>query len=161
MLLVCQRRGTVQLGSSNAGLLPKPERLQSVNQHAGRQDQVSKCDNIALTHKIPKCASRYNTTTVKYRNCTTLKQYNITTVKHNCTTLILYIIVQTALLFGLAPIAGWKMYPKVGQVKKILEEKGDQRRIIQVLDGIGPVDNRPSTNKLHHFVQKKKKKRDM
>ena len=25
------------------------------------------------------------------------------------------------------------------------------------LDGVGPVDNRPSTNKLHHFVQKKKK----
>ena len=26
------------------------------------------------------------------------------------------------------------------------------------LDGIGPVNNRPSTNKLHYFVQKKKKK---
>ena len=25
------------------------------------------------------------------------------------------------------------------------------------LDGVGPVDHRPSTNKLHHFVQKKKK----
>ena len=25
------------------------------------------------------------------------------------------------------------------------------------LDGVGPVDNRPSTDKLHHFVQKKKK----
>ena len=24
------------------------------------------------------------------------------------------------------------------------------------LDGVGPIDNRPSTNKLHHFVQKKK-----
>ena len=24
------------------------------------------------------------------------------------------------------------------------------------LDGVGPVDNRSSTNKLHHFVQKKK-----
>ena len=24
-------------------------------------------------------------------------------------------------------------------------------------DGVGPVDNTPSTNKLHHFVQKKKK----
>ena len=23
------------------------------------------------------------------------------------------------------------------------------------LDGVGPVDNRPSTDKLHHFVQKK------
>ena len=26
------------------------------------------------------------------------------------------------------------------------------------LDGVGPVNNRPSTDKLHHFVQKKKKK---
>ena len=25
------------------------------------------------------------------------------------------------------------------------------------LDGVGPVDNRPSTDKRHHFVQKKKK----
>ena len=27
------------------------------------------------------------------------------------------------------------------------------------LDGVGPVDNRPSTNKLYYFVQKKKKKK--
>ena len=27
------------------------------------------------------------------------------------------------------------------------------------LDGVGPVDNRPSSDKLHHFVQKKKKKK--
>ena len=27
---------------------------------------------------------------------------------------------------------------------------------ISKLDGVGPVDNRPSTNKLHHFVPKKK-----
>ena len=25
------------------------------------------------------------------------------------------------------------------------------------LDGVGPVDNRPSTDKLHHFVQQQKK----
>ena len=30
---------------------------------------------------------------------------------------------------------------------------------VKKLDGVGPVDNRPSTNKLHHFVQKKKKKK--
>ena len=29
----------------------------------------------------------------------------------------------------------------------------------QKLDGVGPVDKRPSTNKLHHFVQKEKKKK--
>ena len=28
------------------------------------------------------------------------------------------------------------------------------------LDGVGPVDNRPSTDKLHHSVQKKKKKKN-
>ena len=39
---------------------------------------------------------------------------------------------DSALLFGLAPIAGLKIYPKVGQVNKFLEEKGDQRRNIQV-----------------------------
>ena len=27
---------------------------------------------------------------------------------------------------------------------------------VNKLDGIGPIDNRPSTDKLHHFVQKKK-----
>ena len=27
------------------------------------------------------------------------------------------------------------------------------------LDGLGPVDNRPSTDKLHHFVRKKKKRK--
>ena len=27
------------------------------------------------------------------------------------------------------------------------------------LDGVGPIDNRPSTDKLHHFVQKKRRKR--
>ena len=27
------------------------------------------------------------------------------------------------------------------------------------LDGVGPVDNRPSTDKFHHFVQKKKERK--
>ena len=27
------------------------------------------------------------------------------------------------------------------------------------LDGVGPVDNRPSLDKLHHFVKKKKEKK--
>ena len=30
------------------------------------------------------------------------------------------------------------------------------KRRAKKLDGVGPVDNRPSTDKLHHFVQKKK-----
>ena len=32
---------------------------------------------------------------------------------------------------------------------------------INKLDGVGPVYNRPSTDKLHHFVKKKKLKNDM
>ena len=36
-----------------------------------------------------------------------------------------------------------------------------RRRSAVKLDGVGPVDNRPSTDKLHHFVQKKKKKNYM
>ena len=31
--------------------------------------------------------------------------------------------------------------------------------IIFKLDGVGPVDNRPSTVKLHHFVRKRKEKK--
>ena len=30
--------------------------------------------------------------------------------------------------------------------------------IVGKLDGVGPVDNRPSTDKLYHFVKKTKKK---
>ena len=30
----------------------------------------------------------------------------------------------------------------------------------QNLDGVGPLDNRPSTNKLLHFVQKKREKEE-
>ena len=29
------------------------------------------------------------------------------------------------------------------------------------LDGVVPVDNRPSTNKLHHFIKKEKKKKNV
>ena len=37
----------------------------------------------------------------------------------------------------------------------VLEVKESQKK----LDGVGPVDNRPSTDKLQHFVRKKKKKK--
>ena len=43
-------------------------------------------------------------------------------------------------LFGCLPINSWSSSPHLYAGK---------------LDGVGPVDNRPSTNKLHHFVQKK------
>ena len=35
---------------------------------------------------------------------------------------------------------------------KLVHKKDDS---LKKLDGVGPVDNRPSTEKLHHFVQKK------
>ena len=31
---------------------------------------------------------------------------------------------------------------------------------VKKLDGVGPVDNRPSTDKLHHVFQKKRKKEE-
>ena len=34
-------------------------------------------------------------------------------------------------------------------------------KTLDELDGVGPVDNRPSTDKLHHFVPKKKKRKNM
>ena len=44
----------------------------------------------------------------------------------------------------------WKVLTKVSWQMGGAEEK---------LDGVGPVDNRPSTDKLHHFVRKKKNKK--
>ena len=35
----------------------------------------------------------------------------------------------------------------------------DNNKTINKLDRVGPVDNRPSTDELHHFVQKEKKKK--
>ena len=31
-----------------------------------------------------------------------------------------------------------------------------RKEVDRKLDGVGPVDNRPSTDKLHHFVRRKK-----
>ena len=33
---------------------------------------------------------------------------------------------------------------------------GKKEKTIKKLDGVGPVDNRPSTDKPHHFFRKKK-----
>ena len=43
----------------------------------------------------------------------------------------------------------------------LLADPGEARgcstnSLVIKLDGVGPVDNRPSTDKLHHFVNKKK-----
>ena len=44
--------------------------------------------------------------------------------------------------------------------RKEQEDKRETKFDIMVkLDGVGPVDNRPSTDKLHHFVRKKKIKK--
>ena len=34
-------------------------------------------------------------------------------------------------------------------------------QIVKKLDGVGPVDNRPSTEKLHHFVRKKEEEKKL
>ena len=36
---------------------------------------------------------------------------------------------------------------------------GTNKQTHKQLDRVGPVDNRPSTNKLHHFVRKRKEKK--
>ena len=38
----------------------------------------------------------------------------------------------------------------------IVKLKNEKFSDLRKLDGVGPVNNRPSTDKLHHFVQKKK-----
>ena len=42
------------------------------------------------------------------------------------------------------------------KVKSVSECDGSSNN---KLDGVGPVDNRPSTDKLHHFVQKKEEEK--
>ena len=38
------------------------------------------------------------------------------------------------------------------------KKKSGKACFLKKLDGVGPVDKRPSTNKLHHIVKKKRKK---
>ena len=50
------------------------------------------------------------------------------------------------------------------RITDLMSDRGDCRTALATpgllkLDGVGPVDNRPSTDYLHHFVQKEKKKR--
>ena len=47
------------------------------------------------------------------------------------------------------------LLPRVVQIVKNCRKFGWV--LVNKLDGVGPVDNRPSTHKLHHFVKKKKK----
>ena len=59
---------------------------------------------------------------------------------------------------------GWDEYSNLKPVKHlfwswIYRNKAisgyKKNLVVQIkLDGVGPVDNRPSTDKLHHFVQK-------
>ena len=39
------------------------------------------------------------------------------------------------------------------------EEREGKDQVENKLDGVGPVDNRPSPDKLHHFVKKNKKQK--
>ena len=48
-----------------------------------------------------------------------------------------------------------------GRFVEYLEEKAHRlNELINELDGVGPVDNRPSTNKLHHFVEEEEKREE-
>ena len=56
----------------------------------------------------------------------------------------------------------WKDHNKINDLKAPVESLALLMQIprtiyifFKKLDGVGPVDNRPSTDKLHHFVQKK------
>ena len=51
------------------------------------------------------------------------------------------------------------MYLNVSGAEKIILYISTRSTFTQKLDGVGPVDNRLSTEYLYHFVQKKKKKR--
>ena len=42
-----------------------------------------------------------------------------------------------------------------------MADVGCRVKVVEELDGVGPVDNRPSTDKLHHFVRKKNKKKNV
>ena len=46
----------------------------------------------------------------------------------------------------------------VGEGALILPTRNIWEKFVHKLDGVGPVDNRPSTDKLHHFVEKREKK---
>ena len=46
------------------------------------------------------------------------------------------------------------------KIQMVFRKKDNKNYVKYKLDGIGPVDNRPSTKKLHHFVQEKKKKKN-
>ena len=45
------------------------------------------------------------------------------------------------------------------KTQDILNGNQNSYRHLEKLDGVGPVDNRPSTDKLHHFVQKEEEKK--
>ena len=56
---------------------------------------------------------------------------------------------------------GWG-FPAQGRATSRLGQKklpGIFTLFINKLDGVGPFDNKPSTDKLHHFVAKKKEKK--
>ena len=58
----------------------------------------------------------------------------------------------------------WRMltieWPGTNDIGQITPDKSHQtnetwQMMLEKLDKVGPVDNRPSTDKLHHFVRKK------
>ena len=52
-----------------------------------------------------------------------------------------------------------KIHHLLTKNKKNREKTGKTGGKTPKLDGVGPVDSRPSTDKLHHFVRKKRRKK--
>ena len=61
-------------------------------------------------------------------------------------------------LFSSSPFIS-PTFPVQGQHLKSSVRKAKHPAVAKKLDRVGPVDNRPSTDKLHHFVKKKKRKK--
>ena len=49
--------------------------------------------------------------------------------------------------------------PSSGKYSELLLTKIFSLLFTYKLDGVGPVDNRPSTDQLHHFVEKKRRRK--
>ena len=62
--------------------------------------------------------------------------------------------IRIQIIFG-GHFTGIFKYSYSSLIKEIFE-KGSLMLSLNKLDGVGPVDNKPSTDKLHHFLKKKK-----
>ena len=65
---------------------------------------------------------------------------------------------QVHMFEACTPILSRQDVPHTLRIQNIYGNIDEQRNAVKIfrkLDGVGPVDNRPSTDKLNHFVHKK------